>query len=530
VPHEGGDAHTAPALAVESFTKRFGGVNALSDVSLTIDRGEIRGLLGENGSGKSTLIKILAGYHVPDDGTLRVYGRQVQLPLHAPDLDALGLAFVHQDLGLIPSLTVVENLRIPVLAAPKSRLHISWKHERARARALFREYGIDLDPRAPVRDLRPIERALLAIVRAVDQLQTRRREAADTKAGDGVLVLDEPTVFLPKREVDHLFALVREIARRGGSVVFVSHDLTEVRAVTNRVTVLRDGCVVGTVETAATTETELVEMIIGRHLPRVELSPAVPQGSPGRLTIDGMRGGLVRDVSFEVRSGEVLGLTGIAGSGFEEVPYLVFGASPAATGTLVLGARSIDLTRMTPSRARYLGLALIPADRQRQGAIPGLPLTDNLAVLVLREHFDRLALRRKRMRGDVRELLRRFSVRPDDPRIVYSALSGGNQQRALLAKWLQTRPRLLLLHEPTQGVDVGARQEIFSVIRAAAAAGTAVVCASTDHEQLAAISDRVLVFADGRIRSGLTRGDLSTERITHACFAAASRQEQTYGS
>jgi ribose transport system ATP-binding protein len=521
-------ARLAPALTVEACTKRFGGVTALSDVSLVVGRGEVRGLLGENGSGKSTLIKILAGYHVPDSGTLHVYGQPVQLPLHARELNTLGLAFVHQDLGLIPSLTVVENLCIPMLAAPESRVRISWKRERVRARSLFREYGIELEPSARVANLRPIDRALLAIVRAVDQLH-RRHGAADAEAAHGLLILDEPTVFLPKREVDQLFGLVREIAGRGGSVIFVSHDLAEVRAVTDRVTVLRDGRVIATVDTPATTEADLVEMIVGRQVPRAQIAREAPRRVPGRLAVAGLCGGPVRDLSFDVQTGEVLGLTGIAGSGFEEVPYLLFGATTADAGQLVLDGRAIELTALAPAQALVLGVALIPADRQRHGAIPGLPLTDNLALLVLPRYFGRLALRRKRMHSDVGDLLRRFSVRPDDPRAVYSALSGGNQQRALLAKWLQTRPRLLLLHEPTQGVDVGARQEIFSVIRGAAAAGTAVVCASTDHEQLAAISDRVLVFADGTVRRGLDRADLSTERITHECFAAAAISEPAIG-
>lgn len=507
---------------MRSLSKRFGGALALDNVALTVLPGEVHGLLGENGSGKSTLIKVLAGFHDPEPGAeLEVGGQRVSLPLTPGAFRDLGISFVHQDLALIPSLTVLENLRIGDFAIHGWR-HISWRSERRLARATFADYGVSLDPDATVASLRPVERALLAVVRAACEIRetVRERESAGGHGAGGLLVLDEPTVFLPKADTEHLFELVREVVTSGASVLFVSHDLDEVLEVTDRVTVLRDGRVHGTVVTAEVDPPTLVRMIIGRELESVSHSSRGQVNGAPLATVSDMSGDRIRPMSFEVRPGEVLGLTGLVGSGFEEIPYLMFGARPCTDGVLTIHGDEKDMTALTPLRAIEAGMALIPGDRQRDGSIPSLSVAENVTMQILDRYYHGLRLQRSEIIGRSRELMDVFDVRPSDPHLPYSSLSGGNQQKALLAKWLETEPQLLLLHEPTQGVDIGAREQIFKLIRSIVETGTAVVCASSDYEQLARICDRVLVVTRGDLSHTLSGDELTKERITERCYAA----------
>jgi ribose transport system ATP-binding protein len=502
-------------LDLRNLSKSFGGTQALRDVSLHVLPGEVHGLLGENGSGKSTLIKVLAGFHEPDSGELGIEGEPVPLPLAIGQFRELGMSFVHQDLGLVASLSVLENFRVGGLASSHSRFGISWRRERVRARETFARYGIRLDPSAPVSALKPVERALLAIVRAIEEIRSVDR-------GQGLLVLDEPTVFLPREGVERLFSLVKDVAAAGTSVLFVSHDLDEVREITDRVTVLRDGANVGTVVTTETSEQRFVELIIGRQL------AALPDVQHEDLTkkqvsvrVEHLSSASVSDVGFEMHEGEIVGLTGLIGSGFEEVPHLLFGARRAHRGRLSIHGVHIDVPRLTPAAAVRAGLALIPADRTTDGTVATLSVEANVALSVIDRYHNGLYLDRRRMRRDAAALLQEFDVRPADPSMQYGALSGGNQQKALLAKWFQMDPRLLLLDEPTQGVDVGARHQIFELIRTAAKdRGMHVVCASSDYEQLAALCDRVLVFGRGRVWRALVGAEVTKDRIIEQCYAA----------
>jgi ribose transport system ATP-binding protein len=501
-----------PRLAVKNLRKAFGGAQALDGVALQIRRGEIHGLLGHNGSGKSTLIKILAGYHAPDDGELEVDGMPVALPLKPGQFRELGMEFVHQNLGLEPTLSVVDNFSLARMTAPENRWHTSWRAQRQRTRAAFERFGVEIDVDGTIGELRPVSRALVAIVRAVEGI------SADD---GGLLILDEPTVFLPRAETEQLFELLRAVTRAGTSVLFVSHDLEQVQAITDRVTVLRDGRVISTVVTAQTSETELIRLIVGRAVEAAVAPVAPPADGPIEMLVEGLTGGQLVDVSFAVRRGEVLGLTGLLGSGFEDVLPRTYGAHRAEDGTLDVRGNVEALARMAPGRAIELGLALIPADRQHDGSVGSLSALDNLLLPTLGRYASRLSLARRRMERDAAELMRRFDVRPPNPRMTYSAFSGGNQQKLMLAKWLQIAPAVLLLDEPTQGVDVGARQQIFAAIREAAQAGTAVVCASADHEQLAAICTRVIVFGHGRVNGELRYPDISREAIVERCYASA---------
>ena len=507
-----------PVIALRGLSKTFGGARALDSVDMTIQRGEIHGLLGENGSGKSTLIKILAGFHAPDEGELEVNGVPVGLPLHPGQFATLGLSFVHQDLGLLRELTVLENLRMIELAQSHS-WRINWRAERRKARALFEEFGVDLDPDALVNDISETDRALLAIVRATEDIRTATGE--DRR---GLLVLDEPTVFLPREGVERLFAITRSIVEEHASVLFVGHDLDEVREITDVVTVLRDGRVHGTVKTAEASEGEIVEMIIGRRLAQLELHREDASTHATAISVEGMIGTKVRGLSLEVRAGEVLGVTGLLGSGFDELPYLLFGARPCFGGELRTEGATYSLASLTPQRALGAGISLIPADRQRDGSIGALSVGSNVMMQVL-DDYRPMSLKLRGLSRKAGELCDEFDVRPNDPGRNYQSLSGGNQQKALVAKWMQTEPHLLLLHEPTQGVDVGAREQIFRMLSAAAESGMSILCASSDYEQLAAICDRVLVLGNGQIVRELTGADVVKERIAEQVYNSVTLAE-----
>jgi ribose transport system ATP-binding protein len=496
----------APALEARRISKSFGGTRALDAAGIELRRGEVHGLLGQNGSGKSTLIRILAGFHTPDPGAeLTVGGRPVPLPLPPGRAPELGLRFVHQDLGLIPSLSALENLLLDELATARWR-HLSWRRERDRARRSLARLGVDIDPRATVASLTPLERAQLAILRAVE-------------ATPDVLVLDEPTAFLPGSEREQLYELMRGIAAGGRSVLLVSHDLGEVSEVADRVTVLRDGSVVRTAEAASIGAEELVELVVGRRLEPLDGRSGAPRRAPApeAVRIVGLRGDVVRDVSIELRAGETVGLAGLVGSGFDEVPYLLFGVGARRAGRLTLGGGELDLAAMTPQRALDAGMALLPADRARDGAVGSLAIEANMTLPVLDRYAGARGLDRRRLLRDAAAMLEENRITPSEPRAAFETLSGGNQQRTLLAKWLQTDAPLLLLDEPTRGVDVGARQEIAAAIRALAERGMVILCASTDHELLAAICGRVLIFSGGVVVLQLAGEEVTKERITERC-------------
>jgi ribose transport system ATP-binding protein len=497
-------------------SKSFGGARALIDVDLALAPGEVHGLLGQNGSGKSTLLKVLSGFHTPDSGTLVVAGREVPLPLPAGAFRELGLAFVHQDLALVPELSVTENLMVSRLASRMPR--IRWGAERRRANDVLAHYGLgSISADAPVKTLTQMERALVAIVRAVEDL---RASGSDPSA----LVLDEPTAFLAKEGADRLFDLVRRLAEEGKGVLLVTHDLDEVRAVCDRVTVLRDGRAVATVEVEDTTTADLVRLIIGHELPETRRTAQVAEDRPVALRATGVSGRIATDVGFEVCAGEVLGISGLLGSGFEEVVHLLFGAR-SGTGTIQVDGKDVDLAGLTPPRAMNLGLGFVPSDRQVEASIGSLSVTDNVTMHSLGDFVSGRRLRRKQMVAGARELGARFTVAPNAPEMPLGALSGGNQQKVVLAKWMSANPKVLLLDQPTQGVDVGAREEIFEVIRDAARQGTAVICASADYDELAALCDRLLVMSGGRVVAELGSDGLDKERITAQVLTTAAVPE-----
>lgn len=508
-----------PVFELRNASKRFGGEQALIAADIDVRGGEVHGLLGPNGSGKSTLIKILSGFYTADsDAELLIHGQRHQLPLDATAFRRLGFSFVHQDLGLIPSLSVLENLCLDEIVSPGWK--IQWKPLTRRARSLLDEFGLDMDPMATVSDLPPWNRPLIAVVRAIGTL---RAAMADDPRRRGALILDEPSARMSEDTVSRLLGVMRYVADLGHAVLFVSHNLEEILNVTDRTTVLRDGKVVGRLETADTSRARLVDLIAGGVQDASPAEPGLPgdvapAGTPSEIWISDLSGASVREFNFRLRPGEIVGVTGLAGSGFEDVGALLFGDKRAAAGLLRLGSHEEPLSRMTPTRALALGMALVPPDRLSQGCIPELTVADNVAMPTLGSFVLAGAVRQRAINRHVASWVSRLGVKPAEPRISLGSLSGGNQQKVLLAKWLQLRPRLLVAIEPTQGVDVVARAEIFALLKKYASQGSAILCCSTDQDQLAELCDPVCVMRTGRLAGVLRGANVTRERITAAVF------------
>ena len=509
-------------LYLKDISKTFGGTKALDSVELLLLPGEIHGLIGQNGSGKSTLIKILAGYHEPDKGgQLWINGESVALPIHPGEFTKYGMSFVHQDLGLVADLTVLENLLIGKLSN-SSNWHINWAEERRRALKIFKKYKINIDINATIANIGPVQRAMLAIVRAVEDINSN--ETAQKKKR-GLLVLDEPTVFLPKTEVNMLFRLVREISAEGISVLFVSHDIDEVKELTDEFTVLRDGKKILRAKTTEYKTSQIVEKILGEEVQLYKIEERAEEyyNLKSGIVADKIRGDLIKEISFNVHDGEILGITGLEGSGFEELPYLLFGERPEKSGTLKIGEKVFKLEDMTPEKAVIEKMALIPADRQNKGSIGELYVKENMLMQVL-DKFNKYKLKLREMDKKSYETMEKFRVLPRDPNLNFSQLSGGNQQKVLMAKWMLGKSRLLILHEPTQGVDIGARQQIYKHIETAANSGAAVLCCSSDYEQLEQICNRVIVLVRGMVSMELKGRDITKARLAHLCYDSATNQ------
>jgi ribose transport system ATP-binding protein len=491
------------------MSKTFSGRQVLRDIQLDVLPGEVHGLVGQNGSGKSTLIKILAGFYTPDPGgTLTIDGNEVPLPLIPRESDKLGLSFVHQDLGLAPTMTVLENLRVGHYdTGPMWRMR--WGRDRRRVQELLGQFQAGhISPDALVLSLPAVDRAMVAIVRALDRIGEHKR---------GVLVLDEPTVYLPRDGVDRLFNTLRRVTEAGYGVIFVTHRLEEVRVVTDRVTILRDGGLVDTAPTRGLSERDLLERILGRALGQLYPTPHEVQGD---VVMDAeiSTGDGLSDVRLQLRRGEVVGLTGLLGMGHDRVPYVLFGAGGATQGGLRMGGREHNLLDFSPRRAIAAGLALLPADRLQSGSAQEASVLENVTLPTVSRDFKGGILRHQQERRRVMTLLHDFRVTPEDPDKRFAELSGGNQQKALVGKWFQVDPRVFLLHEPTQGVDVGARKQIFERIRDFAAGGGAVLIASVEYEDLAHLCDRVIVFRHGRAVSELHKPNLTESMIVEQCF------------
>jgi ribose transport system ATP-binding protein len=504
---------TRNTITISNVSQRFGAVIALDQVGLSLAPGEVRALVGANGSGKSTLVKVVAGYHVPDSGELEVNGSSCQLASRREVTGLWKVSTVHQDLGLIEGLSVTENFFLPELVASHAtRLH--WRVMQRTVSEYLQRFGVEVSPGRKIEQCDRVTRALIALARAVWDLEGVASRTADGAKDDletqspSTLILDELTAFLSIEEVTLLKDVIGRVVSEGHSVLFVSHDLDEILNFADNVSVLRDGRCVADRPTVGVDKDELFTLIAGRpadKTPRVMGGP-VEGGDRTRIRalVRSAGSGGVGPVSCDVAPGEILGLTGLVGSGYDLVPYALFGADPSANGELGLPQGTFRLEKLSPADAIGLGVALVPGSRNLQGLWTSLSIAENLSITDPQLSRRPWALSWKRLweRGD--RTVAEYAIKAPNSRTRVEVLSGGNAQRVLLAKWFGVAPSLLLLHEPVQGVDVGSRSQIVDLILHRAEQGLAVLCASADHEFLAQVAHRVLVFHHGVIDQELT--------------------------
>lgn len=473
-------------LEVTDVSKTFGSVRVLNSVSMSVQPGHLHAVVGQNGSGKSTLVKVLTGYYTPDHGgAVRVDGNELHLPVSWRDAHSAGISVVHQDFGLLDHRSVAENIGVGGFARSRLMGRIDWRAQRQRAKSLLDGLHLDIDPRAPVGTLTTHQRAGVAIARAM----------RDLVPGAGLVILDESTRALGRDDLDEFHRMLRRVLDAGTSVLAISHNLDEVMTYADRVTVLRDGVVAATdLVTATTNEREIARLMLGKDVDAVAAAPSRRTAGPG-IRVRGLVGDGAEGLDLEIGGGEVVGVTGMPGSGFEHLPYLIGGTRPVRQGVLEVGETTLDLTRGTVTKVIRAGVALVPERRDRDGLALSLSIQDNINLPTLRTnsrwHWIGSAWRKQQ----VSEATASLGIRPNAPMRLVSELSGGNQQKVLLAKWLTTQPRLLILHEPTQAVDVGARADILNTVRRVADGGLSVLLVSSEAADLIAVCDRVLVYA-----------------------------------
>jgi ribose transport system ATP-binding protein len=503
----------APLIRVAGVTKRFGGVQALRGVNLEVLPGEVHALLGENGAGKSTLIKILSGVHAYDEGSIEIAGEKVAFDSPAKSRDA-GIAVVYQDLSLVESLSVAANLMLG--REPRTRLGFVKKRElMATVSEFLKAHGIPLDPRTPVGSLPFAYRQMTEICKAL---------MGDVR----ILILDEPTSALTGGEEQILFDAIHAVTARGVGVIYVTHRLNEVFRISQRVTVFRDGLNVGMYSTAETNMKQLVGAIVGPGHAALDARERTAAGLAGDaptsgasweleapvLTLSKVSNDRLHDVDLIVRRGEIHGLAGLIGSGRTEILQTIFGLRAVVSGAITLDDQ--PRSRMTPARAIQLGVALVPEDRHVEGLVLDHSIERNLTLPRL-PRFSRWGwLRSQAALQQARDSMKQLAVKAPGPATYVKFLSGGNQQKVVFAKWNHPRPKLLMLDEPTVGVDVGAREEIYGVVHDAARAGTGVLVVSSDLDELLRLCDRISLVVDGRIVRTIERTDLrSAEELHH---------------
>jgi ABC-type sugar transport system ATPase subunit len=487
-------------LDAEGLHKRYGGVRALNGASLAVSAGEIHALVGENGSGKSTLLKIISGQQRPDAGTVALAG--TPLTFRSPT-DALrqGIATVTQETTLAPDLSVAENIFLGHRMARRAGI-VRWNATRRAAGAALRRLGVEVDPSLPVHRLRADERQMVEIARALSM---------DAR----VLILDEPTSSLTEDEVQSLFRAVRALREQGVATIFVSHRLKEVYDLVDRITVLRDGVTVGTGSAQELDRTRLIKLMVGRDLVDALPSAVAAGGRPAALRVRGLSlADALDEVDLDVAPGEIVGLAGLLGAGRSELLETLFGLRRRSAGSVEVHGKEVRFR--APRDAIRGGLALVPADRKLQGLVLGMTVRENI---VMAATSSALRLSPPRSASElplVDDAIDAMQIRAHSHRALVGTLSGGNQQKVVLGKWLATRPSVLMLDEPTRGVDVGAKSEIYRLIFGAAESGVAVLVSSSENPELITLCDRVLVLFRGRIAATLDRAEATEARIAHA--------------
>ena len=492
-------------LELKNISKRFSGVEVLHDVSFSLRSGEVHAMLGENGAGKSTLVKVVTGVHQPDSGVIYLNGA----PVHFGDTREsrqAGIAAIYQELSLFPDLNVAENIfigRHPTTLGGR----IDWRKLYAEAEKLLVSLGVHLDFKQKAHNLSIAQQQMVEIARAFS-INAR------------ILIMDEPTSSLTLNEVDDLFRLVRRLRDEGTAIIFISHRLEELFELADRVTVLRDGAYVDTRQMKGVTRDDLIRMMVGRTITNMFPKQDVKAGRVV-LKVDHLtRDGAFRDISFDLREGEILGMAGLVGAGRTNVARTIFGVEPPTSGVIQLDGREIRIT--SPQQAIALGLAYVPEDRQLHGLFPPMNITANISMPVLQKYARRGWLRDKAERSAAFNAARQMEVRANNIWQKARELSGGNQQKVVLAKWLSTKPRILILDEPTRGIDVGTKAAVHALMSKLASEGMAILMISSELPEVLGMSDRVIVMREGSITCHFTRAEATQEKIISAATQAVA--------
>jgi len=500
--------HGTPRVALRGARKSFGGVQALTDATVVLYSGQTLALVGENGAGKSTVVKILGGIHQADEGELRLDGSPVTLRSPAA-AQAAGIAVIHQEPTLFASLTVAENIfmgRQPLSGAGT----VAWSRMNREAQVILRELDSPLSPTITVGALSIAEQQIVEIAKALSQ-QAR------------VLIMDEPTAALSGTEVQDLLQLVAQLNQRGVAVLYISHRLNEVLAVSHEISVLRDGTTVDCGPVSEFDEKRIIKGMVGRALD--EIYPPLPHefGQP-MLTVEGLsRPGEYRDISFSVRQGEIVGLAGLIGAGRTEIARSLFGLTKPAKGTVIVSGQRATIRN--PRQAKRAGIAYVPEDRRQHGLVMPFGVDKNTSLASLARFSKAGFLSRGSERGAALDAIRSLGIRASGPGQIAGTLSGGNQQKVVLGKWLQTHPKVLILDEPTRGVDVGAKSEVYRIIAGLAAEGLAVVLISSELPEVLAMSHRIIVLREGSIAGELPASQATQESVMALATGSASARE-----
>lgn len=483
------------SLSVKDLVKTYPGVVALDHASIELRKGECLALLGENGAGKSTLIKSIAGAHQCDSGTITIFGEEFTeiTPKKAREL---GIEVVYQEFNQMPTLTVAENIYLTEEHGKK--MLVDFKDFNRRAKELFDEMHLDLDPKARVRDLTNGYKQMVEIAKAISKPTTK------------ILVLDEPTAPLTVDQVDILFKLVKQLKAKGISIIFISHRMPEIFELCDRVTVMRDGCTVQTLNVKDTNREELVSLMVGRKLNENYPSRTTPIGEE-LLRCEKLCGNGVENISFHVAKGEILGFAGLVGTGRTETLRLLYGADPIDSGEIYMDGKKIKIR--SPKEALAKGIALLPEDRKLQGVLLKMTLKENINVSILKEQASGLVVSTKKEKETADKYISRLRIRTPSMLQFAKNLSGGNQQKVALAKCLAAHAKVLIMDEPTRGIDVGAKMEIYNLMRELSANGMAIIMISSEMDELLGMSDRVMVMSEGHLAGELSRDEFDQEKI-----------------
>lgn len=485
-------------LEISNVSKTFPGVKALDEVQFEICPGEVHALVGENGAGKSTLIKILAGVYTPDLGAkIKIGGEEAAI--NGP-MDAIkrGISVIYQDFSLFTNLTVAENIGVNELIEQKKKV-LNWPRMRRKAAEALKFLEADINPLEIVGNLSVAKQQMVAIATAVAQ---------DAK----MIIMDEPTSALSEGEVERLYQIIDALKERGIAIMFVGHKMNELFHVADRFTVFRDGKYVGTRNKADVTEGELISMMVGREV-QIRNYANLEEKGPALLAVEGLsKKGNFKDITFEVHQGEVLGVTGLVGAGRSEVMQAIFRLNKLDAGKIMLDGQEVTINN--PSEALRHGIAYIPESRQTQGLVLQKTIESNILLPVLGKYANKLGiLDRKKMHGAANKWIEMLDVRPRDSQNLAMSLSGGNQQKVVIAKWVSTEARVLIVDEPTNGVDIGAKDEIHKILRKLASDGAAVIVISSDLPEVLSISDRIMIMRHGRVAGFMDNEDLTQEMI-----------------